>query len=211
MKDTEAQIKEMAEIFDNWAEGYDEDAQQRFGGFYETVKEFLNEEVTKGVVLDVATGTGRFAINIADKIDGKVFGIDVSGKILDVARRKAQEKGLANVEFQKVAAEDMPFPNKCFDYVTCGFGMKYLADRDKSLKEMIRVMKERAKLIIIDKDPPIDTPSYTVNSSELRFLKEELKVAEMKELLEKYGLKEIVVQRIPYKEHNMAIITGSKI
>ena len=211
MREIEARIKEMANIFDNWAEGYDEDEQRRFGGFLESVKGFLNEEVTRGVVLDVATGTGRLAIDVAEKIDGEVFGIDVSGKILDVARRKAQEKGLTNVEFQKVAAEDMPFPDGRFDYVICGFGMKYFADRDKALKEMLRVMKEGAQFIIVDKEPPVDTPMYVISSGKLRSLKSEIKVAEMKELLERFGLKEIIVQRIPYKEHHMAIITGLKI
>ena len=69
-------------------------------------------------VLDVATGTGFTALAFAARVK-EVIGLDVSEGMLAQARANAQAEALANVTFQKGAAESLPFPDASFDKVTC--------------------------------------------------------------------------------------------
>jgi len=94
-------------------------------------------------VLDVAGGSGEPALTLARAVrpGGRVVATDLVPGMLDVARRRAADAGLDNVDFVVADAEDLPFPDGGFDAVTCRFGLVYAGDPARALAEMRRVLK----------------------------------------------------------------------
>lgn len=96
-------------------------------------------------LLDVATGTGDVAIEIAKQIpDCEIVGSDFCDPMLDVAR----EKGVK--ELYLADALDLPFDDESFDVVTVAFGLRNMASWDGALKEMNRVIKKNGSLFVLD-------------------------------------------------------------
>jgi ubiquinone/menaquinone biosynthesis C-methylase UbiE len=94
-------------------------------------------------VLDVACGTG-LATKAAAKVvgnNGKVIGIDVSDKWLDVAKERAIFAGLPNIEFRVGNAEALEFVESYFDNVICASSIFYFPDILRALREWYRVLK----------------------------------------------------------------------
>lgn len=95
-------------------------------------------------VLDVACGPGIPSLMAAPLVapGGVVTGIDLAPGMVDIAKKKAEEKGLNNVVFQEGDAEALPFPDDSFDVVLCNHGLVHTTDRSKALNEMRRVLKK---------------------------------------------------------------------
>jgi SAM-dependent methyltransferase len=91
-------------------------------------------------VLDVATGTGKVALEAAQDAgpSGHVVGVDLSEGMLARARRKA---GDLPVEFRQMDAEALEFDNGSFDVVLCGFGVFFPPDMVRVVREMRRVLR----------------------------------------------------------------------
>src|SRR5438270_2416566 len=72
-------------------------------------------------VLDLASGTGEPAISIAEQVgaSGHVTALDLSSDLLEIAARRAQQRGLANMSFRQVDAQEIPFEDGSFDLATC--------------------------------------------------------------------------------------------
>ena len=104
-------------------------------------------------VLDVATGTADFAIEVARKAapGSHVTGIDISEGMLQAGRDKC--KGLP-VELMTAQAESLPFTDCTFDRVCVAFGVRNFEDRMKGLSEMYRVVKKGGKLVILELSYP---------------------------------------------------------
>jgi demethylmenaquinone methyltransferase / 2-methoxy-6-polyprenyl-1,4-benzoquinol methylase len=115
--------------------------------------------------LDVCCGTGDLALELRRRIgpDGRVVGSDFSEPMLELARRKSGEEGLA-VEFGWADALDLPYGDRSFDAVTIGFGARNLADIDKGLAEMIRVLRPGGRLVILEITRPQREPLATFYS-----------------------------------------------
>jgi SAM-dependent methyltransferase len=94
-------------------------------------------------VLDAACGTGEPAISIAARLQGAghVVGIDITAEALKIAAQRAQERGLANLEFRTADAHQLPFPDGSFDRVTSRLGVMFFADLSRALRELRRVLK----------------------------------------------------------------------
>jgi demethylmenaquinone methyltransferase/2-methoxy-6-polyprenyl-1,4-benzoquinol methylase len=109
--------------------------------------------------LDVACGTGDLALELRRRIgaDGRVVGSDFSERMLELARRKSGEEGLA-VEFGWADALDLPYGDASFDAVTIGFGARNLADVDKGIAEMTRVLRPGGRLVILEITRPTREP-----------------------------------------------------
>ena len=103
-------------------------------------------------VLDVATGTGKLALALANKIGGRseVIGIDFSPKMLDRAKENLRKAGGQNVALIQANAEALPFPDCIFDYVTAGFAVRNFADIEQSLQETTRVLRQGGKLVSLE-------------------------------------------------------------
>ena len=109
--------------------------------------------------LDVCCGTGDLALELRRRIgpDGRVVGCDFSEPMLDLARQKSGEEDLA-VEFGWADALDLPYGDGSFDAVTVGFGARNLADLDKGLAEMTRVLRPGGRLVILEITRPTREP-----------------------------------------------------
>jgi demethylmenaquinone methyltransferase / 2-methoxy-6-polyprenyl-1,4-benzoquinol methylase len=109
--------------------------------------------------LDICCGTGDLALELRRRIgpDGRVVGCDFSEPMLQIARRKAGEQGLG-VEFSWADALDLPYGDRSFDAVTIGFGARNLADLDRGIAEMARVLRPGGRLVILEITRPTREP-----------------------------------------------------
>jgi ubiquinone/menaquinone biosynthesis C-methylase UbiE len=94
-------------------------------------------------ILDVACGTGLVSLRMAATVgaSGAVVGTDISGEMVDEARRIAARRQLANVRFERADAEALPFADAAFDAAVCGLGLMYVPDPVKALAEMRRLLR----------------------------------------------------------------------
>ena len=93
--------------------------------------------------LDLACGTGAPALQIARRVapGGHVIGIDLAAAALDIARQRARERNLDNVEFEQYDAQKLPFADASFDLVTSRFGLMFFPDLPRALAESRRVLR----------------------------------------------------------------------
>lgn len=110
-------------------------------------------------VLDIATGTGDFAV-AASKIKGAVItGIDISEGMLEVGRKKIARKGLRDtIQLKKADSESLPFPNNFFDAATVGFGVRNFENLGKGLGEIFRVLKPGGVFYVLEFSKPRKSP-----------------------------------------------------
>lgn len=102
--------------------------------------------------LDVATGTGDLAIELASR-GASVTGVDFSPAMLDLARNKAPD-----VEFEEGDALALRFADGEFDAATVGFGARNFADLDKGLRELARVTKPGGRVVVLEITTPQGAP-----------------------------------------------------
>lgn len=134
-------------MFDRVAKNYDlMNGVMTLGGVYFWRRLALSSLSHTARALDVATGTGAFIPHL-QKIASNVEGIDFSENMLKIARARFPE-----VNFVQGDALNMPFPDKAFDLVTVGFGIRNFEDLEKGLLEIKRVL--RGTLVILESGPP---------------------------------------------------------
>jgi len=109
-------------------------------------------------ILDVATGTGDMAF-MSDKLLGpkSIIGVDLSSGMLEIARKRLKSKGgevKGSLEFRKGDAEDLGFEANTFDAATVAFGVRNFADLQSGLKEMNRVLKPGAPIVVLEFTKP---------------------------------------------------------
>ena len=105
-------------------------------------------------ILDVATGTGDIAINLSKIKGSKIEGVDVSGNMLKIARKKIDELKIDNIALKKCEAENLVFEDNHFDIVSIGYGVRNFSNLEKGLSESYRVLKRDGKLIILETSVP---------------------------------------------------------
>lgn len=110
-------------------------------------------------ILDVATGTGDLAIAALKLNPVKVTGIDISGEMLEVGRKKISEKDLTHkIELIQGDSESMPFEDNNFDAITVAFGVRNFENLDKGLMDMHRVLKTGGRVMILEFSKPQSFP-----------------------------------------------------
>ncbi|MEP0368480.1 MAG: bifunctional demethylmenaquinone methyltransferase/2-methoxy-6-polyprenyl-1,4-benzoquinol methylase UbiE [Cyclobacteriaceae bacterium] len=158
-KDKQASKKEqVATMFDNISGNYD----------------FLNHFLSLGIdiawrkkaikqlkkdqpkqILDIATGTGDFAIEALALNPDKVTGVDISEGMLDVGRAKMKKRKLDDkIELLKGDSEGLLFPDNNFDAVIVAFGVRNFEHLEKGLADMFRVLKTGGKVVILEFSKP---------------------------------------------------------
>ncbi len=150
--------KQVEEMFDNIAPTYN----------------FLNHTLSLGIdkgwrnkvvrilresnpskILDIAAGTGDLSFAMLKLNPEKIMGIDLSNKMLEVGKIKVRKKNLEDkIEFSQGDSEDLIFENNSFDAVTCAFGVRNFENLDLGLSEMHRVLKNDAKIVILEFSQP---------------------------------------------------------
>ncbi len=110
--------------------------------------------------LDVATGTGDLAIELARRVgpSGEVMGIDFSERMLQLARGK---QGLLPIRFEAANALALPFADGGFDAATVGFGARNFSDLEGGVREMVRVVRPGGRIVVLEittpRRPPLST------------------------------------------------------
>jgi demethylmenaquinone methyltransferase/2-methoxy-6-polyprenyl-1,4-benzoquinol methylase len=110
--------------------------------------------------LDVCCGTGDLALELTRRVgpEGTVVGCDFSERMLDLARVKAERRRVAGVRFEWADALELPYPDGSFDAATIGFGARNLADLDRGLAELRRVVRSGGRLVILEITQPTRPP-----------------------------------------------------
>ena len=153
---------QVAEMFDNIAGNYD----------------FLNHFLSMGIdirwrkkairelkkdqpktLLDIATGTGDFALEAMSLNPDKITGLDISAGMLEVGREKIKKKNLSDkITMQLGDSENLPFETNTFDAITVAFGVRNFERPKVGLTEMYRVLKPGGKVAIIEFSKPRKFP-----------------------------------------------------
>ncbi|HYC83854.1 MAG TPA: bifunctional demethylmenaquinone methyltransferase/2-methoxy-6-polyprenyl-1,4-benzoquinol methylase UbiE [Chryseosolibacter sp.] len=111
------------------------------------------------VLLDVATGTGDFAIQALELKPERVIGVDISAGMLEMGRQKIARLGVSHlIELQLGDSENLRFEENKFDAVTVAFGVRNFENLEKGLKEILRVMKPGAMLVVLEFSRPVGFP-----------------------------------------------------
>jgi demethylmenaquinone methyltransferase/2-methoxy-6-polyprenyl-1,4-benzoquinol methylase len=112
--------------------------------------------------LDVATGTGDLALELATRVTpgGHVVGVDFAERMLELARAKTDGSGLP-ISFEQANALALPFADHEFDAATVGFGARNFADLEQGLREMVRVVRPGGRVVVLEITTPQKPPLST--------------------------------------------------
>jgi SAM-dependent methyltransferase len=121
-------------------------------------------------VLDIASGGGQPALSIAELVgpSGSVLATDMAPEMLEVAREKAQGQGLTNVEFRLVDGEELDVEPNSFDAVTCRWGIMFMPEPVRCLKQAHRALKPGGRIAVAVWGPPDRNAWVTIPMAILR-------------------------------------------
>lgn len=110
-------------------------------------------------LMDLGSGTGDMALHMASEMpDATVVAYDFSAPMLEVAKKKASEKNIKNVDFVEGDAAEMPFEDNSFDIVGISFAFRNMTYKNKNtrfyLQEILRVLKPGGKLVAVESSQP---------------------------------------------------------
>ncbi len=111
-------------------------------------------------ILDVATGTGDFALEIYKRLQPeKIIGIDISKGMLAIGKTKIEKKHLSHIiELREGDSENIDFPDNSFDAVTVAFGVRNFENLSKGLSEMNRILISGGEAVILEFSKPEKFP-----------------------------------------------------
>lgn len=153
MKKYEDEIKE---VYDNLSKKYHKITAHHFFNTYLEVPETLSllKNIRGKKVLDLGCGTGRHT-KILKKRGAKVWGIDISPRMLEIAKRE-----IKGVDFKVGSVYKLPYKPKFFDIVFAGLCVSYFENLDKAFKEINRVLKRNGIFVFSFGHPLINVTSY---------------------------------------------------
>ncbi|HAU51591.1 MAG TPA: bifunctional demethylmenaquinone methyltransferase/2-methoxy-6-polyprenyl-1,4-benzoquinol methylase, partial [Sphingobacterium sp.] len=167
--------KQVADMFDNISHSYD------FLNHFMSLgidiiwrKKAINslKSIKPQLMLDVATGTGDFALESIKILNPKkIIGVDISQGMLEVAKKKIASKGLANqFEVQLGDSERLQFEDNTFDAVTVAFGVRNFENLEKGLSDIYRVLKPGGKAVILEFSNPKKFPIKQLYNFYFKFI-----------------------------------------
>ncbi len=149
---------QVAQMFDNISEKYD--FLNHFlsmgidVGWRKKVVKIIGEQ-NPDSILDIATGTGDLAIMMSELNAKKIVGLDLSEGMLTVGKKKIATKKLDNlISMIQGDSENLPFNDNYFDAITVAFGVRNFENLDKGLSEILRVLKPKGKLVVLEFSKP---------------------------------------------------------
>lgn len=157
--ESENKTKQVEEMFDNIAPTYDH--LNHLLSF--DIDKFWRRKAIRMLkpfqpqqIMDVATGTGDFAIQAYQILRPKrLLGIDISEGMMNIGREKVKQAHLSEyISFMKEDCMRLSFPDNQFDAITVAFGIRNFEDLDKGLREMYRVLVPEGHLVILELSYP---------------------------------------------------------
>jgi demethylmenaquinone methyltransferase/2-methoxy-6-polyprenyl-1,4-benzoquinol methylase len=146
------------DIFESISAGYDKMNDVISFGMHRWWKRALIKDLSKrpcADILDVASGTGDIAIRIAHKRpQSNIVASDFSAQMLEVARRRVESAGVANIAISLQNAMEMEFADDSFDCAVISFGLRNMPDYERVLQEMKRVVRPGGYLYCLDSSVP---------------------------------------------------------
>lgn len=111
------------------------------------------------LILDVATGTGDFAIEALRLNPDQVIGVDISEGMLAVGRKKMKDRKIDDrIALRSGDSENLPFEENKFDALIVAFGVRNFENLEKGLAEMLRVVRPGGKVVILEFSKPTKFP-----------------------------------------------------
>lgn len=147
-------------VFDSVATRYDVMNDLMSGGLHRLWKRctLARAAVRPGHrVLDLATGSGDLALGLARRLRrrGLLVASDVNARMLARGRDRLIDAGVADaIAFVQADAEAIPFPDRSFERVTIGFGLRNVTDPNRALAEMTRVLRPGGRLVVLEFSRP---------------------------------------------------------
>ena len=141
--------------YDNLSTNYD--AEQGSAMISFTTQLLSGLQIPKSpIALDVGCGTGIATFELIKKTGGKgtFYGIDLSQRMVDLARKRALEFNRFNVEFCKGNAEKMDFAESSFDLIISNQVFHWITNKEAALEEMFRVLKPKGKVALVFQGGP---------------------------------------------------------
>jgi demethylmenaquinone methyltransferase/2-methoxy-6-polyprenyl-1,4-benzoquinol methylase len=223
-KEDKSKKEEVAEMFNNISKRYD----------------FLNHFLSLGIdkiwrkkavrmlkeiqpkrILDLATGTGDFAIALLKLNPSEVVGMDISDGMLDVGRAKMRKNGFDKViSMRNGDSENLPFEDGYFDALTVGFGVRNYENLEKGLAEMLRVVRKDGKVVILEFSKPKRFPvkqyyafhsKYIIPFFGKRISKDEKAYAYLPESVAAFPEGrdfEVILERLGYRNVTSKLLAG---
>lgn len=154
--------KQVEQMFDNISGNYD--GLNRVISFGADVKwrkkvVAIVKATNPDSILDIATGTGDLAIQLADSKANRIVGLDISEGMLSVGRKKVAAKNLQDrIEMVQADSEALPFEENTFDAITVAFGVRNFEDLEKGLSEIYRVLKPGGIFMVLETSVPTKVP-----------------------------------------------------
>ncbi len=171
---TTGKKEQVATMFNNIAPKYDFLNQLLSLGIHKGWRKkavALLEEVHPKVILDIATGTGDFAIEAMKLSPDKIIGVDISEGMLKIGVEKINKLGLQNkIELKLGDSENLPFTDNSFDAITVGFGVRNFENLEKGINDIYRVLKTNGMIAILEFSKPQAFPIKQVYHFYFRFI-----------------------------------------
>ena len=156
-KNSKSKKEQVKTMFNNIAESYDLLNHSLSLGMdnvwrKQAIKKIKNNPKN---ILDIATGTGDFAISAAKYTQAQIMGVDISKAMLDVGKKKIARRKLKDrITLQNADCEDLPFNDNHFDAITAGFGVRNFENIEKGLSEIYRVLNTNGFVTILEPSIP---------------------------------------------------------
>lgn len=110
-------------------------------------------------ILDIATGTGDFALEALALNPERIIGVDISSGMLEIGRQKIKRKRVEHlIDMQMGDSEKLSFADNTFDAIIVAFGVRNFENLEKGLADMYRVLKPGGKTVIIEFSKPRGFP-----------------------------------------------------
>jgi demethylmenaquinone methyltransferase/2-methoxy-6-polyprenyl-1,4-benzoquinol methylase len=131
----------------------------------------LLAESNPKLILDVATGTGDFAVETLKLNPDQVIGVDISAGMLEVGRKKMKDRGYDNkIDLRLGDSENLPFEGNKFDAVIVAFGVRNFENLEKGLTEMHRVLKPGGRMVVLEFSKPRSFPFKQIYNFYFKFI-----------------------------------------